>query len=243
MTFDLNSAPIVLLAWERALALPTDSLLSDTRDGRFTHATESTELTFLRLWNQSILSGPAHLLAAAQAYSDDELSDHSTMLRLTRLDGGRGLGTQALYYADDLELHQPEHTVHVSTGTQEVSRLESLCPPDDVNDVGLSSREHKFTVMDSGESDAGPLACSAYAEHQGLLAQLGTLVAPASRRQGLGRLATSIAAHEALAAGLIVQWQSDVNNAAAHALAISTGFSVAGLLTRISLQTGQTRHK
>ncbi|WP_449373876.1 GNAT family N-acetyltransferase [Arthrobacter psychrolactophilus] len=70
-----------------------------------------------------------------------------------------------------------------------------------------------------------------------MLARLGTLVAPESRRQGLGRLATSIAAHEALAAGLIVQWQADINNAPAHALAASMGLSVAGLQTRISLQS------
>lgn len=243
MTFDLSSAPIVFLAWERGLGLPADSLLSEIRDGRITREVDSAELTFLRLWDQSVLTGPAHLLAAAEAFDDDELSDHSTMLGMTKSDGGRGLGTQALYYADELELHQPEHTVHVSTGAAQAAALELLCPPDDVNDVDLTGREHKFTVMDSGAPDAGPVACSAYAEYQGLLAQLGTLVAPASRRQGLGRLATSIAAHEALAAGLIVQWRADINNAAAHRLAIASGFTVAGLLTRISLQNGQTRRK
>src|SRR6185312_10287558 len=121
--------------------------------------------------------------------------------------------------------------------------LESLCPPDDAYDVDLADREHKFTVMDSGLPDAGPVACSAYAEFQGILAQLGTLVAPESRHQGLGRLATSIAAHEALAAGLIVQWRADINNAAAHRLAVSTGFTAAGLLTRISLRHRQTPRK
>lgn len=243
MTFDLSSAPIVFLAWERGLGLPADSLLSERRNGRLTHAVDSTELTFLRLWDRSVLTGPAHLLAAAEAFDDDELSHHSTMLGMTKSDGGRGLGTQALYYADELELHQPEHTVHVSTGVEEAVALESLCPPDDVNDVDLTGREHKFTVMDSDAPDAAPVACSAYAEYQGLLAQLGTLVAPDSRRQGLGRLATSIAAHEALAAGLTVQWRADINNAAAHQLAVSAGFSAAGLLTRISLQNRQTRHK
>ena len=243
MTFDLSSAPIVFLAWERGLGLPVDSLLSEPTNGTLTPPTSRPQLTFLPLFHQSLLRRPAHLLAAAAAYSDDELSDHSTMLRLTRHSGGRGLGTQALYYADELELHQPAHTVHVSTGELESAALESLCPPDDVNDVALSSREHKFTVMESGTPDAGPLACSAYTEYQGLLAQLGTLVAPDSRRQGLGHLATSIAAHEALSAGLIVQWRADINNAAAHSLAVAVGFSVAGLLTRISLESGQTRHK
>lgn len=243
MTFDLASAPIVFLAWERGLGLPADSLLVGAANGRITHAVDSPELTFIRLWDQSILTGPQHLLTAAEAYDDDELSDHSTMLRLTRYDGGRGLGTQGLYYADDLEVVQPVHTVHVATGPEPAAVLEALCPPDDANDVGLSVLEHKFTVMESGSSDAGPVACCAYSEYQGLLAQMGTLVAPALRRQGAGRLATSIAAHEALTAGLIVQWRADINNSAAHALATSLGFSVAGLQTQVALRTRRTPHK
>ncbi|MHA7306892.1 GNAT family N-acetyltransferase [Arthrobacter sp. TMN-49] len=243
MTFDLSSSPIVRLAWERGLKLPADSLVNGNADGRITHAVQSGSLTFVRLWDQSILIGPEHLLDMAESLDDDELSDHSLMLRLTKNDGGRGLGTQALYYADDLALHQPASTVHVSTSVEAAKALESLCPPDDVNDVGLAHKAHTFTLMAHGESDAGPLASSAYSEYQGLLAQLGTLVAPQARRQGLGKLATSIAAHEALAAGLIVQWQADINNAAAHALATSLGFSVAGLQTQVSLQTRQTRRK
>ncbi|WP_207343497.1 GNAT family N-acetyltransferase [Arthrobacter sp. E3] len=236
MTFDLASAPIVFLAWERGLGLPADSLLVGAEKVRITHVSNSPQLTFIRLWDQSILTGPEHLLTAAEAYDDDELSDHSTMLRLTRYDGGRGLGTQGLYYADDFAVLQPAHTVHVATGPGPVPVLESRCPPDDVNDVRLTLREHQFTVMDSGTSDAGPIACSAYAEYQGLIAQIGTLVAPEHRRQGAGRLATSIAAQEALGAGLIAQWRADINNSAAHALAISLGFSVAGLQTQVALQ-------
>ena len=41
---------------------------------------------------------------------------------------------------------------------------------------------------------------------------MGVLVAPEWRRRGLGSLAASIAAHEALAAGLTLQWRSDVSN-------------------------------
>ncbi|MDJ0317012.1 MULTISPECIES: GNAT family N-acetyltransferase [Arthrobacter] len=237
MTFEISSAPIVFLAWERGLGLPADSLLADTGNARIIHPVPSQTLTFIRLWDRSILTGPVHLLSAADAFDDDELSDHSTMLRLTRADGGRGMGTQALYYADDLELHQPEGTVHVSTAPEQAMELESLCPPDDVNDVALATRANKFTVMQTGTPDAGPLACSAYGEYQGLLAQLGTLVAPEFRRQGVGALATSIAAHEALSAGLIVQWRADVNNAGAHALATSLGLSVAGLQTQVHLQS------
>lgn len=241
MTFDASSSAIVFLAWERGLALPENSLLQGP--GRTLHAFDSPTLTFLRLWDRSVLAGPAHLLEAAGALGEDELSDHGTLLRLTQADGGRGLGTAALYYADELELHQPEDTVHVSTGQEAAAALGALCPPDDVNEAALFGRSSSFTVMDSGEPGASPLACSAWGEYQGLIAQLGTLVAPAARRRGLGRLATSIAAHEALAAGLIVQWRSDVNNAPAHALATSLGLSVAGLQTQVHLPVGQNRRK
>lgn len=241
MTFELSSAPIVRLAWERGLGLPADSLVMGADSGRITHPVENGTLTFLRLWDQSVLTGPASLLDAAAALTDDELSEHAVMLRLTRDAGGRGGGTRVLYYADDLPLHQPDGAVTVSHGIPEAVALESLCPPDDVNDVGLARLEHKFTLMgtpsEDGEAVDGPVACAAYAEYQGLLAQLGTLVAPAFRNRGLGLLATNIAAHEALAAGLILQWRADVNNASAHALAISAGFSVAGLQTQVSLQS------
>jgi len=241
MTFDLSSAPIVRLAWERGLGLPTDSLVMGADSTRIIHAVDAGKLTFIRLWDQAILTGPAAVLKAVDGYTDDELSDHALMLRLTRDFGGRGRGTQTLFYADDLDVLQPAGTVTVSHGNTEAAALEALCPPDDVNEVRLGSLPHKFTLMGlpvSGEDDphdAGPVACSAYAEYQGLLARMGTLVAPAYRRQGLGLLASSIAAHEALAAGLIVQWQADVNNASAHALAISAGLSLAGLQTSVSL--------
>ena len=196
-------------------------------------------VTFVRLWDQAILAAPARILAVAAAHDDDELSDHAFMLRLTRDFGGRGHGVQALYYADDLPVQQAAGDVLVSHGNPEAVALESLCPPDDVNEVGLAALPHKFTVLnDAGgedDGDAVPVACSAYDEWQGLLARLGTLVVPEHRRQGLGLLATSIAAHEALASGLILQWRADVNNPSAHALATSLGFSVAGLQTTVSL--------
>ncbi|MGO4383276.1 GNAT family N-acetyltransferase [Specibacter sp. RAF43] len=245
MTFEPSSAPIVRLAWERGLGLPTNSLVMGAGRKRIVHAVDTDALTFIRLWEQTILTGPDHVLAAVAAYDDAELGDHATMLRLTRDFGGRGRGTQAVYFADDLPLHQAGDAPMVSRGNPEAVLLESLCPPDDVNDAALASRPHRFTLMDVREpagpdgrlGDDGPVACGAYAEYQGLLAHLGALVAPGFRRRGLGLLATSIAGHEALAAGLILQWRADVNNASARALASRAGFSVAGLQTTVDLRT------
>lgn len=238
MTFEASSAPIVRLAWERGLALPENSLLAGTDGTRLTHVADTGTLTVLRLWDQTVLTGPARALDACAGYSDRELADHSLLLRLTRDLGGRGGGNQTLFYADDLPLEQPGASLMVSHGNPEAVALESLCPPDDVNDVDLASLPHKFTVMapeQADADDAGPLACGAYAEFAGMLAELRTLVAPSRRRQGWGLLATNIAAHEALAAGLILQWRAADGNAAAHALALRAGFSAAGQLLTVPL--------
>lgn len=235
MSFDDDSAPIVRLGWERHLGLPADSLvLGDTQRLTFV---DPTTVTFVRLWGQTVLCGPESILSAAASLTDDQLSDHALMLALTRDIGGRGLGTKTLYFADDLPVRQPPESLLVSHGNPEAVALESLCPPDDVNDVALATMSHKFTLMAQDEEghDAGPVATGAYADFGGTLANLGTLVAPEYRHRGLGSLATSIATHDALASGYIVQARIDVNNKAAHSLALSLGLNVCGLQTSVSL--------
>jgi GNAT superfamily N-acetyltransferase len=81
-----------------------------------------------------------------------------------------------------------------------------------------------------------PLACGAYGEWEGLLANMGVLVDPEWRRRGLGSLAASIAAHEALAAGLTLQWRADVSNTGCLALARQLGLSAGGIQTSVHLR-------
>ncbi|MDQ6755291.1 MAG: GNAT family N-acetyltransferase [Actinomycetota bacterium] len=230
MRLEDGSTAICLLAWERRLGFP-DGTLTAARERQVRRDDGVAALQFVRLWGRSALVGPGWAADRTEGLSDDELADHSTMLGLTRAHGGHGLGTASLYFADDLPLHQPAARVTVSRGIAELAALESLCPPDDVNEVGLAKLEHRFTVM----HDGGPVACGAYTEWQGILAHLGVLVAPACRGQGLGKLAASIAAHEALAAGLTLQWRADVGNFAANSLARSLGFSWAGTQTAVLL--------
>jgi hypothetical protein len=175
---------------------------------------------------------PAAVVRAADALDDDELADHATLLRITRAHGGHGLGTGSLYFADDLPLRQPARETTVSQSAADATALERLCPPDDVNEVGLDRLDHRFTLIDDG----APVACGAYAEVQGLLAQLGVLVAPESRRQGMGQLAAAIAAHEALASGLVLQWRAEVSNTASNRLARSLGLDWAGTQTSVLLR-------
>ena len=123
----------------------------------------------------------------------------------------------------------------VSHGNPEAIELEAACPPDDVNEVGLSDLEHRFTVMHVDDGRRTPVACGAYTEWEGILAQMGVLVAPEWRRRGLGSLAASIAAHEALASGLTLQWRSDVSNKGSLAIARSLGFTPGGIQTSVLL--------
>ncbi|MFJ5954690.1 GNAT family N-acetyltransferase [Paenarthrobacter sp. NPDC092416] len=242
MTLEPTSAAIIQLAWARHLGLDDHAFAnaatraaassSDPEDpaNRITRADESARsVVFLRLFGASALVGPQWALDAAKAVPDTELAQHVTLLTLTRSHGGHGLGSSALFFADDLPLRQPSDDLTVSQGNPEVIRLEGLCPPDDVNEVGLQGLEHRFTVMHPDDQNSTPVACGAYSEVEGILANMGVLVAPPWRRRGLGTLAASIAAHEALAAGLTLQWKADVSNTGALAMARSLGFATGGL--------------
>ena len=127
------------------------------RGRRLTRADDAARsLQFVRLFGSSALVGPEWALDAAAGYSDEELAQHVTLLTITRGHGGHGLGAAALFFADDLPLQQPAEELTVSHGNPEAIELETLCPPDDVNEVGLADLEHRFTIMhvEDGRPDA-----------------------------------------------------------------------------------------
>ncbi len=235
MTLEPGSAEIVQLAWARRLGFD-DGAFAAAAGVRLTRADESARaVQFVRLFGNSALVGPQWALDAAVGLADEELAQHVTLLTITRGHGGHGLGAAALFFADDLPLQQPSEELTVSHGNPEAIELETFCPPDDVNEVALAELEHRFTVLHLEDGRRTPVACGAYTEWEGLLAHLGVLVAPEWRRRGLGKLAASIAAHEALAAGLTLQWRSEVSNKGSLALARSLGFSAGGIQTSVLL--------
>ncbi len=235
MTLEPGSAEIIQLAWGRRLGFD-DGAFAGAAGRRLTRADEAARsLEFVRLFGSSALVGPQWALDAAAGYSDEELAQHVTLLTITRGHGGHGLGAAALFFADDLPLQQPSEELTVSHGNPEAIELQALCPPDDVNEVGLADLEHRFTIMHLEDGRRTPVACGAYTEWEGILAQLGVLVAPEWRRRGVGTLAAAIAAHEALASGLTLQWRSDVSNKGSLALARSLGFAAGGIQTSVLL--------
>lgn len=237
MTLDPGSSAIIHLAWARRLGLP-DTAFSDATgpDERLVHVDNAAqELQFVRLFGISALTGPAWAVDAAAGVSDEDLAQHVTMLSLTRSHGGHGLGAAALFFADDLALEQPDEDLTVSSSPADVVQLESLCPPDDVNEVNMAGMERYFTVVHDAGNGRVPLACGAYQEWEGLLAHLGVLVDPELRRRGLGATAAAIVSHEALASGLTLQWRAEVSNAGSLALARRLGFTPGGVHTRVRL--------
>lgn len=251
MTLDAGSADIIQLAWARHLGLDdaafaaarkidAEAAASGTAapgpESRITRADESRQsVDFVRLFGASALVGPQWVLDAAAEIRDEELAQHVTLLTITRSHAGQGQGAAALLFADDLALRQPPKELTVSHGNPEAIELEGLCPPDDVNEVGLSDLEHRFTIMRDDSGRPVPVACGAYTEWEGILAHMGVLVDPGWRRRGLGSLAASIAAHEALASGLTLQWRADVSNKGALAIARSLGFATGGIHTSVLL--------
>jgi GNAT superfamily N-acetyltransferase len=237
MTLDPGSAAIIQLAWARRLGLDDGAFSSALASGeRIVRADESARtVEFVRLFGSSALVGPQWVIDAAADLPDEEMAQHVTLLTLTRQHGGHGMGAAALFFADDLPLRQPPEEMTVSHGNAEAIELEGRCPPDDVNEVGLSDLENRYTIVHELEGRRVPLACGAYSEWEGLLAHLGVLVDPDWRRRGLGSLAASIAAHEALAAGLTLQWRTDVSNTGSLALARKLGLSAGGIQTSVHL--------
>ena len=252
MTLDAGSADIIQLAWARRLGLDDGAFAAARKldaetlvpgagspaagAARITRTDESRKsVDFVRLFGASALVGPQWALDAAEGIADEELAQHVTLLTITRQHGGHGQGAAALFFADDLPLLQPAEELTVSHGNPEAIELEGLCPPDDVNEVGLSDLDHRYTIMRDDDGRKVPVACGAYTEWEGILAHMGVLVDPDWRRRGLGSLAASIAAHEALAAGLTLQWRADVSNKGALTIARSLGFATGGIHTAVLL--------
>ncbi|MCO4236110.1 GNAT family N-acetyltransferase [Pseudarthrobacter raffinosi] len=237
MTLDPGSAAIIQLAWARHLGLDDGAFAASLTSGeRLVRADDAAgTVEFVRLFGSSALVGPQWVIDAAAGIPDEEMAQHVTLLTLTRSHGGHGLGAAALFFADDLPLRQPSEELTVSHGNPEAIELEGLCPPDDVNEVHLSELGHRYTILHEVDGRRFPVACGAYGEWEGLLAQMGVLVDPEWRRRGLGSVAASIAAHAALAAGLTVQWRAEVSNTGAVALARQLGLSTGGIQTSVHL--------
>ncbi len=235
MNLEPGTQEIVLLAWSRQLGLRDDTLSTAT-DRVFVVKDDAAAISFIRLFGREVFSGPQWAVDAAGSLPADELSQHSTLVQISREHGGHGLGEATLYFSDELPDAQVPDDVSVSTDVGTAQKLEALCPPDDAADAGLSLCERHWVLVNGRDASSAPLAGSGFSIWAGFLAHIAVIATPDSRGQGHARKITSIAIEEALASGLVPQWRARAGNTASHALARRLGFVTAGSQTSVLLE-------
>ena len=236
MDLEPGTISIIQLAWSRLLGFDDDAM-ADGRDRIYREDNSAPLLMFVSLFGKEALVGPTWALDAAKGLSGVELSQHSTLLSMSRPHGGRGLGEAYLSFCDTLPSF-PDRGPAVSSDPEHALALERLCPPDDVAEVGLSTMENNCVLVDESSEPLLPLAGAGYDIWEGILAHLGALTAPAERRRGRASYAVSVAVEESMAAGLIPQWRARTDNVASQRTALRAGFVHAGSQTSVVLEGG-----
>ena len=237
MNLDPGTIAIIQLAWSRRLGL-SDGALAGAGDGSriYSEQDQSLGVSFIRLFGGEVFCGPEWAIRRARGKTAAELSSHTALASLSVEYGGRTIGSEHLCFADSFPPPvEPEDQVAVSEDHDLAVRLERLCPPDDVAEAALSQQEQLFIVVDDSTGDAVPLAGAGYTIRDGILADVVSLTAPASRRQGLGRYITSVAVEESMAAGLIPQFRVPLDNVGAARTAAGAGFIAAGIRSEVQL--------
>lgn len=235
MELDPGTVSIIQLGWSRLLKLD-DAAFAEAAGERIYRRDDDAELlTFVRLFGEEALVGPGWALDAAAELDGDVLASHSTLLRLSREQGGRGLGAAGLYFCDNLPTLEPRDDVAVSDELEFAVELERLCPPDDIAEVGLSALEHRTILVDDSTAPPTPFAGAGYDIWSGILAHLGVLAAPGHRGQGHATFITKVVIEDAMAAGLIPQWRARTDNTASIRTALKSGFVACGSQTSVLL--------
>lgn len=234
MDLETGTQEIVLLAWSRQLGLRDDTL-SAAKERVYVVKDDAAAISFVRLFGREIFSGPQWATDAVAGARAEDLARHSTLVQLSRDHGGHGLGEAVLYFSDELPNADVPEDVAVSTDVGTAQTLETLCPPDDAADAGLSLCERHWVLVDGHENTSTPLAGAGYSIWEGFLAHMAAIASPPNRGLGHAWNITSIAVEEALASGLVPQWRARNGNTASHSLARRLGFTPAGSQTSVLL--------
>ncbi|WP_244373241.1 GNAT family N-acetyltransferase [Rhodococcus sp. ZPP] len=177
---DPHHLDIVRLAWSRELGLADDALTD--RPGRATRADpEADTLRFLDLRGTSAMVGPDWILRRAERLSDRDLTEPATLLALVQDRSGRCSGPLTLWFTSDYQEPATGRPPVVSDDRGHVRELETACPPDDVTEAHLSTRDRWFTILDDAQQ---PVSSAGYSEFQGFVADVAVLTAPLFRCRG-----------------------------------------------------------
>lgn len=227
-----HAASILKVAWARALGIG-DTDLTAAR----THVTipeVARQLTFLNLFGSCVFLGPDWAVERAARIPNEHLGSERGLLEIAKDRSAHRARAETILFTPDYlpppSMH-PSQAPLISRDREMVERLERRCPPDDVAAAGLLEQTHWFTLL---EESMDPVACTAYREWQGFVANMTALTVPEARRQGYARTVALIATNVALDEGLVPQWRAHRTNTSAWHLAESLGFQRIGVLATVS---------
>jgi GNAT superfamily N-acetyltransferase len=164
------------------------------------------------------------MTAALRGRAAAELLDADLLSSILGADVERFVGPAAIAYADAADFVPADERGTRLLGPDDEAALRALAEAS-----GETSWEHSGIEFDRapvfGCFAAGELAAAAsYEVLGGTVAHVGFVTHPAHRGRGLGRAVASAATGQALAAGLIAQWQTLESNAPSTAVGRALGF-------------------
>lgn len=189
-------------------------------------------VTFIQLFNISILYGPPWFLKAARDIDDEILALESTMLRLGYEAGARSLGEELIYYAEDIPFYD-DAQLNVTSQSRDARRLEAACPPDDTFAMPIDALDHYFTISAFGQG-AEPIAGAGYDVFADTVGQLEVLVAAAQRGKGYGTFMLARAAEECMFDGLLPQFVIPLGDEIGEHMTNDVGFILSGFRTSVT---------
>ncbi|KUG60574.1 hypothetical protein [Nesterenkonia jeotgali] len=229
-----HTRSIIALSWARRLGLGDKDLLGPgSRHELSTPA--GSPVSFLRLFDHTVLSAPSEVLHQARRLADAELADERSLLALARrcAAGARSLGAAQLLYAEEPPILTAAQRGAISFEPEAVQAAIAASPADDVQASGIGAAPWRAALVD--EYTGVSLGAAGREIWAGMLAQLGVLTVPGQRRRGVGLQLAAVAAEDAFTEGLIPQWRAGTESLAALRIAAGLGFSPAGTQTTVIL--------
>lgn len=235
-------------AWARLLELDEEDLQGpDTGSRTLREVPAADSISFVRIFDRSVLSGPRWALDRAGEFRDGELALLPVLMGLASDHGARPLGAAELSYTDARVEHAD---LPVTQDEQAVVALEAACSDEDVEEVGLSGMPHRWVLLEAPGADRPatsaadvpdpgprhaplPLAGSGYVVWADTLAHMGVLTSPKARGRGYGVLAAAVGTNAALDAGLVPQWRARWDNEASKRLAQVLEYEFVGTQTTV----------
>lgn len=228
-----HTRSIVALAWSRMLGLGDEELLGGAGSRHELRTEDGSATTLLRLFDQTVLSGPAQVLREARGFDDAELADERRLLEISRrhAGGARSLGATRLLYAEEPPVLDAAQRGAVSFDPAHVRAVLAASPADDVQASGIA--EAPWTAALVNEETGMVLGAAGRELWAGMLAHLGVLTVPDQRRGGVGLHLAAVAAEEAFTEGLIPAWRAREESLGSLRIAAALGFSPAGSQTTV----------